>query len=151
MRKHEAPCIYCPTIVDLRQGEGDHVIFAALGRFKDEFRFHRICGYCHTRIVTSGEQLLRCAPEAYLRRIVQPTVQRNRRGKSWAGANGIPPPRFTVDRGDHHELVHASTDNPRNVSTIDQLVLVDKGTGENFIRLSPQMTVKTLRAKIAAL
>jgi HNH endonuclease len=119
-------CIYCQKVVDVRRGQGDHVIPAALGRFEGEFIFRRICRDCNSLIGKCEEQLLRCAPEAFLRRIVQPTVKRNNRGTSWVGANGMPAPRFTIDHGDHHELGEASSNDPRNVLAIDQLVIVDK-------------------------
>src|SRR5216683_731783 len=146
-----ATCIYCRTAVNVSQGEGDHVIPAALGRFDDEFIFRRICRTCNSMIGRCEEQLLRCAPEAFVRRIVQPTVKRNKRGKGWAGANGMPPPKFTINRGDHQELVNASTDDPRNAEAIDQLVVVDQKKGEQYIRLVPGMTATQLRARIAAL
>ena len=63
----------------------------------------------------------------------------------------MPAPRFTIDHGDHHELVDASPDDPRNVFSIEQVVFVDKEKGERFIRLFPKMTVESLQAKIAAL
>jgi hypothetical protein len=151
MADKQTTCIYCGTTVNLSRGEGDHVIPAALGRFEDEFHFRRICPACNTLIGKCEEQLLRCAPEAFVRRMVQPTVERNRRGTSWVGANGIPPPKFTINHGDHLELVHGSIDDPRNVRPKDQLVIVDKEKGEHCIPLFPDMTVAHLRAKIGAL
>jgi hypothetical protein len=63
----------------------------------------------------------------------------------------MPPPTQTVDHGTHHELVEGSTENPRDVFPIDQLVIIDKDKGEHYIRLHPAMTAAQLRAKIAAL
>lgn len=147
----EVNCIYCGTIVDLRTGDGDHVLSAALGQFEGEFHFRRICPGCNSTLSKCEEQLLRCAPEAFLRRIVQPPVERNKRGNSWVGAShGMKPPTFTLDHGDHHELVHASPDAPRQISPIDQLVIVDKEKKEHHIRLFPGMTATALRAKIEA-
>src|SRR5436190_4588201 len=147
----QATCIYCGMAVNLSQGEGDHVIPAALGRFEEELILRRICRQCNSRIGKCEEQLLRCAPEAFVRRMVQPPVKRNKRGTSWVGASGIPPPKFTVNHGDHLELVDGSTDDPRNVYPIDQLVIVNKEKGEHHIRLFSNMTAAHLRAKIDAL
>lgn len=144
-------CIYCGTAVDLQRGQGDHVVPAALGRFEGEFVFRRICRDCNTRIGKCEEQILRCAPEAYVRRMVQPNVKRNKRGTGWAGANGMPSPKFMLDHGDHHELVDGSSDDPRNVFSIDQLVIMDDTKGEHHIRLFPEMTAQQLQAKIASL
>ena len=144
-------CIYCGTIVNLRRGQGDHVIPAALGRFDGEFIFRRICGWCNSLIGKCEEQLLKCAPEAFVRRMVKPAMKRNKRGTNWVGAHGIPPPKFTINHGDHHELVNTSTDNPDDVIPIDQLVIVDAEKGEYHVPLSPAMTVAQLRAKIDAL
>lgn len=63
----------------------------------------------------------------------------------------MPPPKFLLDHGDHHELVEGSADDPRNVSPIDQLVIVDKAKGEHHLRLFPDMTATQLRAKLDSL
>lgn len=123
---------------------------AAFGRFEREFIFRRICPPCNSRIGRCEEQLLRCSPEAFVRRVVNPPVKRENRGMSWVGAHGVPPPKFTVDHGDHLELVEGSPTNPRDVLPVDQLVIVDDHKGMHHIRLHPQMTVGQLRAKIAA-
>lgn len=143
-------CIYCTKSIDLLRGEGDHVIPAAFGRFQGEFVFRRICRECNRLIGKHEEQLLRCAPEAYVRRIVKPTVKRNNRGTSWVGANGMPPPKFTINHGDHHERVEGSTDDSGTVHPIDQLVIVDKDKRERHIRLFPDMTARQLRSRIEA-
>jgi hypothetical protein len=151
MQQFAERCIYCEKPVQHQRGEGDHVIPAALGRFEGEFRFRRICQDCNKLIGGCEEQLLRSAPEAYFRRIVNPKVKRNSRGKSWVGASkGSKPPNFTINHGDHLELVTAWTDDPRNVSPLDQLVLVDEERRQYQIRLSPEMTVSQLRAKLKA-
>lgn len=149
--EHQGSCIYCGVPVDLQRGQGDHVVPAALGRFEGEFVFRRICPACNSRIGKCEEQVLRCAPEAYVRRMVQPNLKRNKRGAGWAGASGMPPPKFLIDHGDHHELVEGSTDDPRNVFPIDQLVIVDKAKGEHHLRLFPDMTAAQLRTKIDSL
>lgn len=151
MTQTQAQCVYCSKPVDLSRGQGDHVIPAALGRFAGEFIFRRICRDCNGLIGKCEEQLLRCAPEAFFRRLVQPTVKRTSRGTSWVGANGVPPPKFTVDHGTHHEIVEGSTEDPNNVSSIDQLVIVDKEKGERHVRLFLEMTVTQLNARIVAL
>jgi len=151
MPDSQATCIYCRNPVILSQGEGDYVIPDAFGRFQGQFIFRRICRSCNNLIGKCEEQLLRCAPEAFFRRLVQPSVKRNKRGKAWVGANGMPPPEFTIKRGDHQEVVRASTENPRNTEAIDQLVLVDKDKGEQHIQLVPDMSAAHLRARIAGL
>jgi hypothetical protein len=144
-------CIYCAAPVDLRRGQGDHVIPAALGRFENEFIFRRICRDCNGTLGRCEEQILKCAPEAVVRRIVRPTVKRKKRGESWVGAHGMPPPKFTVDHGTHHELVDGSTEDPRTVYPVDQIVIMDKEKGEHHVRLHPDMSAAQLRAKLAAL
>jgi hypothetical protein len=95
--------------------------------------------------------MLKCAPEAFLRRVVQPAVTRHKRGRGWVGANGMPPPMFTIQHGDHQELVAGSANEPHDVRPIDQLVVVDSARREHHIRLFPEMTVAHLRAKIEEL
>lgn len=82
--------------------------------------------------------------------MVQPAVKRHKRGAAWNGASGMKPPTFPVNRGDHHELVQGDIGNPRDVHPIDQLVIVDD-SGEQYVRLFPEMTVDALRRKIEAL
>ena len=62
----------------------------------------------------------------------------------------MPPPRLTIDRGDHHEMGEGSGADPRTVLAIDRLTLVDKDKRQLHIRLSPRMTAAQLRAKIEA-
>jgi hypothetical protein len=150
MTQAQGSGIYCGTPVILSRGEGDHVIPDALGRFKGQLIFRCICRACNKKLGKCEEQLLRCAPEAFLRRIVQPTVRRSKRGKAWVGASGMPSPVFTIDHGDHRELVDASTAEAHNAQPIDQLVVVDTEKGEQYIRLVPEMTAAQLRARILA-
>lgn len=144
-------CIYCSRAIDSKRGEGDHVIPAALGRFRDDLRFRRICRDCNGRLGKLEETLLRSAPEAFFRRIVQPVVKRRKRGDKWVAAQGGARPKFLRKHPDHTELVEVCADDPRNVTPIDQLVIISPKTGEHHIRLFPAMTAAQLRAKIDAL
>jgi hypothetical protein len=146
----ESNCIYClkPASVS---GEGDHVIPDAFGRFEGQFIFRRICRDCNSRIGRCEEQLIRCAPEALMRRLAQAGPSRDYRGSSWVGAGGMPPPRFFVNRGDHLELAQPSADDPLTAEAIDQLVIVDKSNKQHEIRLFPQMNAAALRTKVDAL
>lgn len=151
MAEETGNCIYCSAPVTTSRGEGDHVIPAALGRFRGEFRFRRICQACNAKIGRCEEQILRCAPEAYVRRLVNPPVQRGKRGKSWVGAHGVRGPQFTVKHDDHHELAEADPDNPENLRPVDQVVVVTKNNQEHYIRLNPRMSEAALRADIEAI
>jgi hypothetical protein len=141
-------CIYCGRIIDLQRGQGDHVVPAALGRFDGEFIFRRICRGCNNRVGKCEEQLIRCAPEAFVRRMVKPATKRRKRGTSWVGANGMPAPKFTVRHADHQETVKVSTDDPENATLVDRLVIIDPARGECDVELSPKMTVPQLRTKL---
>jgi hypothetical protein len=143
-------CIYCRASVPIT-GVGDHVVSAALGRFQGELYFTRICRKCNSIIGRCEEQVLKCAPEAYLRRMLRPVVDRNERGMAWVGAHGSPPPKFTVKHADHHELVEQFGDNPEDVRPVDQIVVVDREGNEHHIRLFPKMTAAHVRAKLGLL
>lgn len=124
------------------------MIPAALGRFRGEFVFRRICRDCNTGVGKCEEQVLRCAPEAFFRRMVQPVTKRRKRGRSWVGAGGMPPPTFTILHDDHQELVRLSDDGISDVTMIDQLIIADAQKGEFRLPLSPQLTANQLRRKI---
>lgn len=143
-----ARCIYCPTNFDPLRGEGDHVIPAALGRFKNELTFRGACPACNNAFGSSEEQLLRCAPEAVLRRVVNPPVKRHNRGNKWVGANGMPPPKFMVNHDGHNEIVAANPELPTQISPVDQLVITGPEIGERHLCLHPEMTAASLRSKI---
>jgi hypothetical protein len=146
-----APCIYCGVPVDSQCGDGDHVMPAELGRFKGEFHFRRICRAHNSLFGKSEEQLLRCAPESFFRRLAHPARLRDARGQKWVGAHGMRPPKFVVPRGDHSEMVRPSTSQPGMAEPIDQLVLIGADGNERHLRLYPEMTANTLRSRIKAL
>ena len=56
-----------------------------------------------------------------------------------------------VSRGDHHELAESTTGDPRTVSAVDQLVMIDKERGEHQVRLFPGMSAEALCSRIEAL
>jgi hypothetical protein len=134
--------------VDTTRGEGDHVVPSALGRFRGEFRFRRICRKCNEIIGRCEEQILRTAPEAYVRRLAQPITGRSKRGSSWVGAHGAPAPKFMVAHDDHYELAEGSPDNPQNVRAVDQLVLVGRDGRQHHIKLHARMTLDQLKLQI---
>jgi hypothetical protein len=63
----------------------------------------------------------------------------------------MPAPKFTVLRGDHHELVELSRDNPETVLPIDQLVIIDSEKIAHPIRVFPEMSAEALKAKVRSL
>jgi hypothetical protein len=146
-----ATCIYCGSPFDPTRGEGDHIIPDALGHFEGRLIFRGACPRCNGRAGNSEQQLLRCAPEAFIRQMLQPVTSRGNRGNGPAAANGMPSPRQTINRGDHQELVEPSQDNPRDILAVDQLVVTDNERGTRYIRLNPNMTAARLRERINAL
>lgn len=149
--ENQNTCIYCPTTINPDRGEGDHVIPAAFGRFRDDLHFRFICSGCNNRLGAIEETLIRSAPEAFFRRFTHSSIKstgRGKRGKGWSSAKGGSRPKGTINYGDHTELVEISPDDPENASCIDQLVVRDVEDVEHHLRLNPQMTVKSLSQKI---
>jgi len=143
-------CIYCSTVFDPTKGEGDHVIPAALGEFRNDVRFRGICPACNMHIGKSEQVLLHCGPEAFFRRVVRPAVPTSRRRgrapvKSAMGSQG---PAHTIDKGDHRMLVRPSDDDPQKVYGLDQIVIHDSKGIEHFFRLFPNMNADVLKQKI---
>lgn len=150
--QNQANCIYCSTEIDPSRGAGDHVIPAALGRFRDDLRFRRICRDCNAKLGVLEETLLRSAPEALFRRFVQGAIKptdRGKRGSTWVAAKGGARPKMTRDHGDHTELMEICPENPENTFPIDQLVIRDTEGTEHHLRLFPDMTAESLRRKIS--
>lgn len=143
-------CIYCANSFDPAKGEGDHVIPAALGEFRNDTRFRGCCSDCNNRIGRSEEVLLRCGPEAFFRRVVNPAIPASRRrGRaSILGARGNPAPLFTAKIGGIHALVRPSETNPLRASGVDQLVVRDSGGVDHRFRLFPNMNADAFRRKI---
>ncbi|MFT3686403.1 MAG: HNH endonuclease [Phycisphaerales bacterium] len=144
-------CIYCDMPLTGSGGEGDHVIPAIFGHFDGAFLFEQICKACNSRLGRCEEQLTRCAPEAYLRRVVMPPVARGKRGQSWVGAHGIAPPKFTIKQTGHHEQAELEPGPNHVLRPFDQLVVFDKDGQEHHIRLFPTMTAEHVRQKLEAL
>ncbi len=144
-------CIYCSKTINPHRGEGDHVIPAAFGRFRDDLRFRLICSRCNSLLGQVEETLLRSAPEALFRRLVPNAVKptgRLKRGGGWSSAKGGSRPKGTIKHGDHTELVEISRDKPEDVSPIDQLVVRDADDIKHHLQLSPKMTADSLHRKI---
>lgn len=144
-------CIYCGIQFDSSKGEGDHVLPVQLGEFRNDKRFWKICPKCNNKIGHSEQQFLACGPEAFFRRLVKPKVPKKRqRGNSQVkGAMGVPSPESTIDRGDHHELVQRSNENPTNMYPIDQIVIHNDKGEEYFIKLFSGMKKNHIEEQIA--
>lgn len=144
-------CIYCQRTFDATRGVGDHIIPAALGEFRYDDHFYRICPKCNGLIGRSEQEFLQCGPEGFYRRIVQPAIRR--RGKSGApssvGAHGMPPPRHVATCGDHTELVELAGDGPRDVKPIDQLVIPTKDGDDHYVPLYHGMRPEQLRERVS--
>ncbi len=148
----EAKCIYCETTLDLLKGQGDHVIPAALGEFRNDTHFRRICRACNSKIGKSEAQLMRCGPERLYRELVVPTTSRSRGNcSSWeTGAEGMPPPKVFV----HHAgstLLAKQRGDLNAAEIIDQLIVMDDNGNDFYIRLFPKMTPKSLKSEYDSL
>jgi hypothetical protein len=145
-----AKCIYCDNKFDPRKGDGDHIIPAALGEFRNDTRFRGLCPECNMQIGKSEQVLLHCGPEALLRRIVGPARPPTRqRGRAYVNAAmGSPGPQHTINYGDHHLLVQPCEDAPQSATPVDQLVIHDSAGVEHFFRLFPGMNPLKLKEKI---
>jgi len=137
--------------VDVSRHQGDHIIPAALGEFRNDERFQRICIACNNEIGKSEEQLLRCGPERILRDMVVPTSSRSMGEKSrWVGAAGAPPPQVQA-LTDTGKVSVEPTEDASDFRYYDQLVVCSEDGTEHEIRLYPKMGVDTLRQQICAL
>jgi len=144
-------CIYCGSCFDPNRGEGDHIIPAQLGEFRNDTRFRRVCPGCNSRIGQAEQQMVQSGPEGFFRRIVKPKSKRlGKRGIGRPrGAMGAPPPEHMIDMGDHHALVEPSDDNPQNVSPVDHIFVRDKDGKEARVRLYPSMRADQIRSALA--
>jgi hypothetical protein len=141
-------CIYCPSVFDPMQGEGDHVLPRGFGDFENAILFRGVCRACNNKLSQLEEELLRTAPEAVYRRMAG--AGRNRRGQPvrWQGASGVPPPQFEIAHSDHGELVDADPQVPGQSTPVNQLV-VFRNDGQSFtIRLFPGMNANALQRKL---
>jgi hypothetical protein len=134
-------CIYCPAKLNPTQGEGDHIIPAQLGEFRNDTRFRRICAACNSRIGHAEQQIVQSAPEGFFRSIVKPQSKRLRKRRSGprCGAMGAPPPEYTIDMGNYRALVEPMETNPRDVRPVDHIFVRDKQDKETLVRLHPNI------------
>jgi rubredoxin len=146
----EERCIYCGSVFDATKGEGDHILPAALGEFKDDVRFRRICPRCNSRIGAYEQQVMQCGPENLFRSIVFPTSNRlKRRGQGRTkGAMGAPAPEVTVQLSHGKSLAARSLANPRESIALDNLFVRDADGVEKAIRLFPGLRADQLRQRI---
>lgn len=144
-------CIYCSTLFDPTVGEGDHILPAALGEFSGFETFRGSCNSCNNLFGHSEEEIVRCGPEAYLARVSDPPRRRARGGKAWTATKNAKPPAMFNERFGARLVVKPVTRDPRNVETVDQLVVITE-TGEQFpIMLYVGMSAKDIKDRIAAL
>ena len=143
----EVPCIYCPATVDPTRGQGDHVIPRALGEFREDARFRRICPACNNSLSPCEQELLRCGPERLYRQLVLGARRAvRRRGGSWAaGAGGMPPPQLFIDYEGMALPVLHRTDMDA-VEPYDQVTLYDEDHEPHVIRLFPEMSPESVRS-----
>lgn len=149
---HKLICIYCGRTFDGANSEGDHIIPARLGEFRNSPKFKNICQFCNNKIGKSEEQLLRCGPERLYRDLVVPETNRSRGKKSsWAvGSSGAPPPKILI-KTPNGELMGRPGPDPLSPEIIDQIVIEDNSGGEFPIPLFPKMTTKNLKKQISEL
>ncbi|HUT54133.1 MAG TPA: HNH endonuclease [bacterium] len=142
-----ANCIYCGRTFDPSKGEGDHVIPAAWGEFRNDIRFRGLCQECNRRIGKAEQHMLQCGPERIFREMVVPASSRSR-GKraSWVGADGLPPPQ-SVAHAEEGVLKVRFLDNPGKVSAPDQFVIYDEAGVAYPIELFPGISPNALRNK----
>jgi hypothetical protein len=131
-------CIYCGVPVDPSKGEGDHIVPAVLGEFREDMRLRRICPTCNNHIGKSEAQLVRCGPERLYRDLVGVQSRRTtRRGDSWGvGAEGAPPPAITVrPPGSEWPLLAELPKGSTAPVVVDQLIVLDNAGAVHHIPL----------------
>ena len=151
MMAREVACIYCPERADATRGEGDHVIPRALGEFRKDKRFRRICQACNNALSPCEEELLRCGPERLCRQLVLGTrSKRKGSGGNWAvGAGGTPPPKISINyEGMVMPAVHRAGMDA--VETYEHMVVYDEDEERHVIKLFPQMSPEAIKARFDA-
>lgn len=140
-------CIYCGSAVNVSKGQGDHIIPAAWGEFRNDKPFRQICMPCNHKIGRSEQHMLRCGPETLPRRYVQPA---SRRGRSMGGwYKGSAGPVHLADSGDHSVLVRPSNANhPENAEPTDNLSILGTDGREYHIELHLGMSVEDLKSRV---
>ncbi len=146
-------CIYCAATFDSSAGEGDHVLPAALGEFKDDVRFRRICPLCNSRVGAFEQQVMQSGPEGFFRTIVKPASKRLRRrgGGRQRGAMGASAPKSQFQWDGWSISGGPSSDDPLGVSPFDQVVVRDGQGRDHSIRLFPRMRKKQLQQQVEQL
>ena len=145
-------CIYCPARVDPKKGEGDHIIPAALGEFRGDKHFRRICVECNNKLSGCEQVLIRCGPERLYREIVVPRTPRSRMKRTGlCGAKGLPSPTVYWMHPEHGQLLaQLSSDTLESAELLDELVIRRGDQDPKHIRLFPDMTEQALLRKLEA-
>ena len=60
------PCIYCSKSFDPTKGQGDHIIPAQLGEFRDDVRFRGICRECNTHMGDQSSNSSNVDPNGFI-------------------------------------------------------------------------------------
>ncbi len=146
-------CIYCSSTFDPSLGEGDHILPAALGEFKDDVRFRRVCSLCNSRVGAFEQQVVQSGPEGFFRLIVQPRSKRLRRRPCGGqrGALGACAPKLQFQWDGWAISAGPSSDDPLGVSPFDQIIVRDRQGQEHSIRLFPKMRKEQLQKQVAQL
>jgi len=146
-----AECLYCGNQFDPNRGEGDHIIPAQFGEFRNDVRFRRVCPPCNSRIGQAEQQMVQSSSLGFYRNIIKPQSRRlKKRGIGRPrGAMGAPPPKYMVNTGNHYALVELSADNPREVVLVDYILVRDKEGKEAHIRLYPNIRAKQIESALS--
>lgn len=139
-------CIYCSASVDPSRGQGDHIIPAAFGEFEGDERFRRICRKCNQKIGQAEEELIRCAPESFYRRFVNPKSSR-RRGRSRTGSRTSRAPIETAVISGVRQLVRTG-DDPLSPQLVDQVIVLAEDGEEIYVELHLGMRPEQLNQRI---
>jgi hypothetical protein len=81
-----ANCIYCGKTFDPSKGQGDHVIPAAWGEFRNDIRFRGLCQKCNQKIGKTEQHMLQCGPERIFREMVVPLFSLERQKSILGGS-----------------------------------------------------------------
>lgn len=142
-------CIYCGRFFNPRCGTGDHILAASVfGEFAGDKHFRGICRKCNNACSPFEQLLAQATPIGYLRSIVKPRRRGRQSGLRQHGGRGCKPPRSIVWLGNRGELVEPHEDDPRTVTPIDHLTIVDDADNEEYVRLYPRMSLKRLKKEI---
>lgn len=142
------PCIYCGVAIQNPEaGEGDHVLPAAMGRFRNDLRFRKICSGCVRLTAACDEHFVRCGPEAAIRHLESIAPARNERGSTPSGSMGSPPARFLAIEYGQPYYTKPVRGRPGLFEPADQIILLRRNGSQTLIELHPQMSVDAIRRK----